>query len=109
MVVQQDVRWQVELATGSKVAVDSLVSGCVLDLGCFTTIVDLCILPLGSYDIILGMDWLATHQENKGCQHKLVQCVDDIGGQVELDGVQRPFSLCMISANQLKQSVRKGR
>ena len=61
-------------------AVDSLVSGCELDLGAFTTMVDLCILPLGSYDIVLGMDWLATHQANIDCQRKSVQCVDDTGG-----------------------------
>ena len=64
---------------GSKVTVDSLVRSCVLNLGTFTTIVDLHILPLGSYDIVLGMDWLAAHQENIDCHHKVVQCVDDIG------------------------------
>ena len=69
---------------------------------------DLCILPLGSYDIVLGIDWLATHQANIDCHRKVVQCVDDTGGQVELLGVQRPVSLRMISANQLKRSVRKG-
>ena len=61
-------------------AMDSLVSGFVLDLGVFTTTIDLHILPLGSYDIVLGMDWLVTHQVNIDCQRKLVQCVDDIGG-----------------------------
>ena len=87
---------------------DSLVSGCMLDLGAFTTTVDLHILPLGSYDIVLGMDWLGTHQAYIDCQHKLVQCVDETSGQVELVGVQRLVSLHMISANQLKQSVHKG-
>ena len=108
MAMPQVDRWQVELATGSKVAVDSLVRSCVLSLGTFTTTVDLRILPLGSYDIVLGMDWLATHQENIDCHRKVVQCVNDIGGKVELLGVQRPVSFRMISANQLKQSVWKG-
>ena len=54
-------RWKVELAIGYKVAFYSLVRSYVLNLGTFTTIVDLCILPLGLYDIVLGMDWLATH------------------------------------------------
>lgn len=35
---------------------DSIVSGCMLDLGTFTNIIDLCILSLGSYEIMLGMD-----------------------------------------------------
>ena len=67
--------------------VDSIVSGCVLDLGTFTTIVYLHILSLGSYDIMCGMDWLDTHQENIDFQCKLGQCVDDKGGPVELVGV----------------------
>ena len=61
-----------ELATGSKVAIHSLVRSCFLNLGTFTTIVDLHILPLGSYDIMLGMDWLATHQVNIDYHRKLV-------------------------------------
>ena len=54
-------RWYVELATSSKMVVELLVRSCVLNLGTFTTIVGLCILPLGFYDIDLVMDWLATH------------------------------------------------
>lgn len=80
-------RWQVELATGSKLVVDSLVSDCMLNLGTFTPTMDLCILLLGSYDIVLGMDWLVSHQANIDYHCKSVQCVDDIGGQVELLGV----------------------
>lgn len=45
-------------------AMDSMVNSCVLDLSTLITIVYLHILALGSYDIVLGMDWLATHQEN---------------------------------------------
>ena len=56
---QQVAKWKVKIATSSKVVTDCLVSGCVLDLGAFTTTVDLHILLLGSYDIVLGMDWLA--------------------------------------------------
>ena len=80
MVGCQVDRWQVELAMGSKVVVDSLVRGCSLNLGTFTTIMDLHILHLGLYKIVFGMDWLATHQVNIDYHHKMVQCVDDIGG-----------------------------
>ena len=101
-------RWQVELATRYKVAIESLVKGCNLNLGIFTTIVDLLILPLGSYNIVLGIYWLATHQEIIDFFCKSVQCVDDTSGQVELASVQGPVSLQMISTNQMKQSVQKG-
>ena len=61
MVACQVDRWQVEFTTRSKVVVDSLVSGYRLNLGTFTTIVDLCILSLGLYDIVVGMDFLVAH------------------------------------------------
>lgn len=40
---------------------DSLVHYRVMYLGTFTTIADLYGLPLGSYGIVFGMVWLASH------------------------------------------------
>lgn len=45
---------------------NSLVCGCVLDLGVFTIVVDLCVLSLGSYSVVLGMDWLEAQQNTTG-------------------------------------------
>lgn len=47
---KQANRWQVELAMRSKVDVDSLVHGCVLDLGVLSTMMDLRVLSLGSME-----------------------------------------------------------
>lgn len=52
---------------GSKVVVDSLVLGCSLVLGGFRTTVDLCILSLGSCDVVLGMEWLDSYQDQIDC------------------------------------------
>lgn len=41
---------------------DSLVLDCPLVLGDFYTSMDLYIVSLGSYDVVLGMDWLVSHQ-----------------------------------------------
>lgn len=72
---------------GSKVIVDS-THGCELDLRVCTTLVDICVLSLGSYGIVLGMDWLESHQDS----------IDYCGKSVEIVGVQRPISFHMISA-----------
>ena len=37
--------------------VDSFVHSCVLGLVSFVTTADRCVIPLGSYDAVLGMDW----------------------------------------------------
>lgn len=59
---KKDDRWQVELAMGSKVVVDSLVLSCPLVLGYCHTSVDIHDMSLGSYDVVLGIDWLGSHQ-----------------------------------------------
>lgn len=69
---------------------------------------DLRVTPLGSYDILLGMDWLDAHQAKIGFHRKIVECMDDQGISVMISGIHRPISLCMISAMQLKRCLRKG-
>lgn len=46
---------------------DSLLHGCVFYLGVLSTIVDLCVLSLGSYGVVLGMDWPESHQTTIDC------------------------------------------
>jgi len=37
------------------------------------------VLPLGSYNILLGMDWLYLHKTNVDCYEKAIKCLDDDG------------------------------
>ena len=100
--VKQDHGWQVELASGIKVSTDSVVHKCGLSLGRFDTAVDLQIIPLGSYDVVLGMDWLGSYRASIGCRKKIIMCQDDQGNDVQIVGIPRPISLQMIYAMQLK-------
>ena len=59
---------------------------------------DLHITPLGSYDVVLGMDWLYAHSAKMDCRQKRVECVDDDGISRVVLGVKRPISLRIISA-----------
>ena len=54
--VKQDIGWQVELASRAKVPTNPLVQQCKLDLGEFTTSVDLSVIPPSSYYIVLWID-----------------------------------------------------
>lgn len=51
------------------------------------------------------MDWLSSHSR---LSQEIVECLDDIGKEVKIVGVQRPISLHMISAMQLKRCMRRG-
>jgi hypothetical protein len=50
--------WLVQLATRTKRKVSELVEACPLEMNGLFTWENLNILPLGSYDVLIGMDWL---------------------------------------------------
>ena len=59
--------WLVQLASGAKRKVTCFVKKCVIVMDQFETFVKLNVLPLGSYDILIGMDWLEQHRVNLNC------------------------------------------
>ena len=60
----------VQLATGAKRKVTSFVKNCTVIMDQFETFVKLNVLPLGSYDILIGMDWLEQHGVILNCYDK---------------------------------------
>ena len=105
---RQDDSWEVELASGARVSVSSMVHSFLIQIGGMSTMTDLRITPLGSYDVVLGMDWLYAHNAKMDCRQKRVECVDDDGISRVILGVKRPISLRMISAMQLRRCMQKG-
>ena len=50
--------WSVQLATGAKRQVTDFIANCEVEIQEHVTRINLNIFPLGSYDMIIGMDWL---------------------------------------------------
>jgi hypothetical protein len=100
--------WLVQLATGTKRRVAEVIPACQLMLGEFPTQATLNILPLGSYDLLIGMDWLATHKARLDCYHKTLECVSKEGKRITLQGIRKPVSVRQISALQMRRYCRKG-
>jgi len=99
---------QVEMASGRTQYVGPLVRDCTLDLGVCTTSINLYVTTLGSYDLIVGMDWLEAHWAVLDCRGKILHFLNDEGQSMVLHGNKRPVSLRFISSVQLKRSLRKG-
>lgn len=74
----------------------------------FTTLVNLRVISLGTYDIILVMDWLNRHQAVINCSSKVIHCIDDFGSPKFISRIKRPISIRTISAKQLQRCLRKG-
>ena len=72
------------------------------------TIVNLNILPLGSYDILIGMDWLESHKVIINCLHKSFDYMDEECKYHKIKRIYRPITTRQIFAVQLKNGLEKG-
>ena len=70
--------WLVQLATGTKRKVIHKLPRTAIKLNDFQTEVNLNILPLGSYDLLIGMDWLEKRKDMMNCWDKTLHCIDEI-------------------------------
>jgi hypothetical protein len=105
---KQTKPWLVQLATGTKRKVVEAIPACQLMLGESPTQATLNVLPLGSYDLLIGMDWLATHKAKLDCYYKTLECVNEEGKRITLQGIRKPVSVRQISALQMRKYCRKG-
>jgi hypothetical protein len=93
----------VHLATGTKRGIHDMFRSCSISLNGLNTSIDINIIPLGSYDILIGMDWLDKHHAVLDRHNKTFTCLDGNGKQITLKGVPRPISIREISSLQLKR------
>jgi hypothetical protein len=106
--VEQDEFSFVEMASGAKQKVGGKVTGCSLNLGEFVTRANLYVMILGSYDVVIGMDWLESHEAILNCKMKWLSLVDDEGQRRVIVGRNQGVSLRFISSLQLWKSMCKG-
>jgi microsomal dipeptidase-like Zn-dependent dipeptidase len=81
------------MASEVKQIVRGLVNDCEIDLRDYVAKVSHYIMILGSYNIVIGMDWLETHEEVLDCKNKKFYCVDDTGHKIILVGKNQGVSL----------------
>jgi hypothetical protein len=83
------------------------VTVCRLNLGEFVTRANMYVTILGSYDIVIDMDWLELHEVILNCKMKQLSLVDDEGKRHMIIGWNQGFSPRFISALQLWKSMHK--
>jgi hypothetical protein len=96
------------LATGAKRRIHDMVISCSISLNGMNSNVDLNIIPLGSYDILIEMDWLDKNHAILDYHNKTFTCLDGDGKHITVKGVPRPISIREISTLQLKRCFKKG-
>jgi hypothetical protein len=98
----------VQLAIGAKRKVVNFISDLEFSLDGQKIRTNLNILPLGSYDMIIGMDWLEQHKAVLDCYTKILIYKDNFGTVRTTQGIPKPVSVRQVSAMQLKKCIRKG-
>ena len=85
--------WLVQLATGTKRKVNELVDKFPLVMDGLITCVDINVLPLGSYDVLTGMDWLEAHRVKLECYNKNFESMDEEGNLRVVRGIPKLISV----------------
>ncbi|GJR83802.1 putative reverse transcriptase domain-containing protein [Tanacetum coccineum] len=68
-----DFRYEIEIASGQLVEIDKVIKGCKLEIEGHVFDIDLIPFEHGSFDVIIGMDWLSNHKDEIVCHEKVVR------------------------------------
>ena len=99
--------WLVQLATGTKRKVSEIVEKFPLEMNGLVTYVYKDVLPLGSYEILIGIDWLEAHRVKLDCYNNTFECMDEEGNPRVVRGILEVIFVRKIAAMQLKKLCSK--
>ncbi|GKD48254.1 putative reverse transcriptase domain-containing protein, partial [Tanacetum coccineum] len=66
-------RYEIEIASGQLLEIDKVFKGCKLEIKGHIFDIDLIPFRHGSFDVIIGMDWLYNHKAEIVCHEKVVR------------------------------------
>ena len=90
--------WSVQLATGEKRKINEMVKACPMEMNGMRTKFDLNIIHFGSYDCLIGRDWLEQHHVVLDFYNKAFTCLDEQGNLRTVQGIPRDVTIKEISA-----------
>ncbi|GKA36583.1 putative reverse transcriptase domain-containing protein [Tanacetum coccineum] len=106
-----DVNCAVKLADGRVSETNTVFRGCTLGLLGHPFNIDLMPVELGSFDVIIGMDWLANHHAVIVCDEKIVRI--PYGDEVlivqgDRNGKGKKSKLSIITCTNTQKYIKKG-
>ena len=106
--VTLEAKYTVELADGKTIGTEHILKGCKLELFGHKIDIDLIPISLGSFDVVVGMDWLAKNQAKIICQDKIVRIPLPSGETLTIHGEKSGTTLRIISCMKAHKCLRKG-
>nr|GFA66983.1 putative reverse transcriptase domain-containing protein [Tanacetum cinerariifolium] len=74
-------RYEIKIASGQLVEIDKVIKGCKLEINGHAFDIDFIPFGRGSFDVIIGMDWLSNHKAKIIC-HEKVERIPLLDGNV---------------------------
>ncbi|GJX02316.1 reverse transcriptase domain-containing protein [Tanacetum coccineum] len=106
-----DTGYDVELADGKSLTATTILRGCTLNLQNHTFKIDLLPIEIGSFDVIIGMDWMSKHRAIVVCYEKYIRIPygnDVLIVRGERSGVRSKSRLEVISSIRTQKYIEKG-
>ncbi|GKA54547.1 putative reverse transcriptase domain-containing protein [Tanacetum coccineum] len=105
--VELDTCYEVELADGKVVSTNNVLIGCTLNLLNHSFPIDLMVIELGSFDVIIGMDWLSRYDAAILCGEKKVRIPLE-GKTLVIKGDRNNSRLKIVSCIKARKYIEKG-
>ncbi|GKF04700.1 reverse transcriptase domain-containing protein [Tanacetum coccineum] len=106
-----DTNYNVELADGKSLTTNTILRGCTLNLQNHLFKIDLLPIELESFDVIVGMDWMAEHHAEVVCYEKYIRVPyrnDMLIIQGERSGIKSESRLEVISSIRTQKYIDQG-
>ncbi|GKC25369.1 putative reverse transcriptase domain-containing protein [Tanacetum coccineum] len=105
--VELDTSYEVELVDGKVVSTNNVLIGCTLNLLNHSFPIDLMVIELGSFDIIIGMDWLSRYDAAILYGEKKVRIPLE-GKTLVIEGNRNNSQLKIVSCIKAQMYIEKG-
>ncbi|KAI3687110.1 hypothetical protein L1987_80801 [Smallanthus sonchifolius] len=104
---QLEKTFTVEVANGDSLTIESIIYDCSLELNDHTFPINLVPMPLGSFDIIIGMDWLSNHHAEVICFEKCIRIPLPSGETLRVFGEKPCKGLKLMPCTTAQKYLRK--
>ncbi|GJS02655.1 putative reverse transcriptase domain-containing protein [Tanacetum coccineum] len=105
--VRLDTSYEVELVNGKIVSTNTVLSGCTLILANHLFKIDLMPIKLGTFEVIIGMDWLSKCETVIVCGKKIV-CIPYNNKMLIVEGDRGVSRLKIISCIKAQKYIERG-
>ncbi|KAK1427604.1 hypothetical protein QVD17_16293 [Tagetes erecta] len=100
--------YEVETASGEIIRISDSLDNCHINLSGHIVPIQLLPMALAGFDIVLGMDWLATNQARILCDKKIIELRAPTGRRITIHGDKPTKRLKIISCLKTMRCLNKG-